>query len=388
MRKSTLLLSLAVIIPKTKGSVKLYRLFLMAMFVMFTVGVASSAQGHDSRWLGDGQISSGPKINHLFSCQQNFNPNAPGAHRTGPWLQGDKYHPHEKLHVNGKVDWPNARINIVTEKGMRIVRANNLPTHPTGEFPIRQSDPAYQYDHNPSSIREQKILMRLPLMPKFAQSPSCVPMGLTAFTLVGGALYNAVDAGGRDAPAYEILDACGGHPERSGQYHYHDYAPCLPNGTDQNGHSSLIAYALDGFGVFGVKDVGGRTVTNKNLDVCHGHEGSVMWNGTVQNIYHYHMNDEYPYSIGCLRGTRAQKANTDNPSSAGGQPNQPQGGSRRAGPRRRGGPLAAIARELNVELNELRRAVGPPPPDINRAARLLKVDPKRLRALFQQNRPR
>ncbi len=50
--------------------------------------------------------------------------------------------------------------------------------------------------------------------------------------------------------------------------------------------------------------------------------------------------------------------------------------------------LLPIARELNVDLNELRRAVGPPPPDINRAARLLKIDPKRLRALFQQNRPR
>ena len=168
---------------------------------MIIVGVSSSAQAHDSRWLGDGRISSGPKTDHLFSCQQNFNPNAPGAHRTGSWLQGDRYHPHEKLHVNGKVDWPNARINIVTEEGMRIVRANNLPTHLTGEFPIRQSDPAYQYDRNPNSIREQKILMHLPLMPKFAQSPSCVPMGLIAFTLVGGAFYNAVDAGGRDAAA-------------------------------------------------------------------------------------------------------------------------------------------------------------------------------------------
>jgi len=369
VRKSTLLLSLAAII-------------------LFVVGVASIAKAHDSRWLGDGRISSGPKTNHLFSCQQNFNPNAPGAHRVGPWLQGDRYHSHEKIHVNGKVNWPNARITVATEKGMRIVRANNLPTHLTGEFPIRKSDPAYQYDRNPGSIREQKILMRLPLMPRFAQAPSCVPMGLVAFTLVGGALFNAVDAGGRDAPAYEILDACGGHPERRGQYHYHDYAPCLPKGTDQNGHSSLIAYALDGFGVYGAKDVGGRIVTNNNLDACHGHEGPVMWDGTIQNIYHYHMNDEYPYSMGCLRGTPFQKVKTDDPSSAGGRSNQGQFGPQHTASGRRGGPLASVARELNLNVNELRRLVGPPPPDIDRAARLLKIDPKRLRALFQQNRPR
>jgi hypothetical protein len=351
--------------------------------------VTSGTQAHDSRWLGDGRISSGPKTDHLFSCKQDFNPNASGAHRTGPWLKGDRYHPHEKIHVNGEVNWPNARINIIAEKGMRIVQANNIPTHSTGEYPIRQSDPAYQYDRNPNSIREQIILMRLPLMPRFAQSPSCVPMGLVAFTLVGGALYNAVDAGGRDAAAYEILDACGGHPQRSGQYHYHDYAPCLPKGLDQNGHSSLIAYALDGFGVYGSKDVGGRAVTNKNLDACHGHEGPVMWNDTAQSIYHYHMNNEYPYTIGCLSGTPSQNVGTNAPSSAGHPFNQPQFGSQRtAPPRRGGGPLAKIARELNISLNDLRRAVGPPPPDIDRAARLLKINPERLRKLFKQNHPR
>jgi hypothetical protein len=150
----------------------------------------------------------------------------------------------------------------------------------------------------------------------------------------------------------------------------------------------LIAYALDGFGVYGAKDVGGRTVTNKNLDACQGHEGPVMWNDTVQNIYHYHMNDEYPYTIGCLRGTPIQKANTGDPPSADGRPNQRQGGPRRTAPRRGSDPLATIARKLNVDINELRRAVGPPPPDIDRAARLFKIDPKRLRELFQQNSPR
>ena len=356
---------------------KRFKLFLTVLIGFFFLKLISNALAHDSRWLGDGRISADPKINHLFSCKKFFNPNAPGAHRTGPWLKGDLFHPHEKIHVNGEVNWPNAEISVSVEKGSRVVSANNLPTHSTGEFPIRRSDPAYNFDRNPNSIREQKILMRLPLLPKFSQSPSCVPMGLIAFTLVGGALYNAIDAGGRDAPAYEILDSCGGHPERKGQYHYHDYAPCLPNETDKNGHSSLIAYALDGFGVYGAKDVGGKIVSNKNLDVCHGHKGPVVWNGNIQNIYHYHMNNEYPYSIGCLRGKLTKYSNTVGQSDSGYRFNK-----------RHGGPLVAIARKLNIDIKELRRAVGPPPPDINRAARLLAIDPALLRELFQQNRPR
>jgi hypothetical protein len=31
--------------------------------------------------------------------------------------------------------------------------------------------------------------------------------------------------------------------------------------------------------------------------------GEVMFNGKKQKMYHYVLNNEYPYSIGCLRGT-------------------------------------------------------------------------------------
>jgi len=27
-----------------------------------------------------------------------------------------------------------------------------------------------------------------------------------------------------------------------------------------------------------------------------------MWDGAMQDIYHYHLNNEYPYSIGCFKG--------------------------------------------------------------------------------------
>ena len=43
-------------------------------------------------------------------------------------------------------------------------------------------------------------------------------------------------------------------------------------------------------------------ITNTQLDKCHGHTASVMWDGKMISIYHYHVNREYPYSVGCFHG--------------------------------------------------------------------------------------
>jgi hypothetical protein len=122
--------------------------------------------------------------------------------------------------------------------------------------------------------------------------------------LTGGVFFNALDAMGRDAVAHEILDGCGGHPERSGQYHYHDQAPCLDDpGRD---HSALIGYAFDGFGIFGRRGEEGRPLRNADLDACHGHTHAIPWDGQVAAMYHYHATYEYPYTLGCYRGTPAR----------------------------------------------------------------------------------
>jgi hypothetical protein len=67
--------------------------------------------------------------------------------------------------------------------------------------------------------------------------------------------------------------------------------------------SPLLGYAVDGFGIYGPRGANGKLVTNAQLDECHGRVGKVMFNGKLQKIYHYVLNNEYPYSIGCLRGT-------------------------------------------------------------------------------------
>jgi hypothetical protein len=270
--------------------------------------ICASAFAHgDSRKVGDGRISDEPRKGYLYSCQQSFNPNAPGADDPGDWIDGNRVYPDLKPTVNGRVKWSNARISIKVAGGDRVVSANNLPTHRTGKFPIQSNDDAYEYDRNPNAIEAQKILLRLPANPAIAKKASCVPMGMIGFTLKGAAIYNALDAAGRDAPAYEIQDKWGGHPQEAGQYHYHDLAAGLPDGFDGHGHSELIGYALDGFGIYGEyeKKTSKKTkeMNYKKLDECHGHVGKVMWDGKRVKMYHYHMTFGYPYSIGCFRGT-------------------------------------------------------------------------------------
>ncbi len=324
--------------------------------------------------LGDGKISTTPQVGYLMSCIQDFRQRA--AHG-GPWIHGDQWDPSEKPVVQGSVDWPAHRLSITIEDDERVISANGLPDHLTGIFPISPSDPAYQYDHNPNSIRSQNILLRLPLNPKLADEPSCVPMGMIGISTDGAAIYNAVDASGGDAAAHEIQDRCNGHPQRSGQYHYHGPSPCMPNEMT----SGLVGYALDGFGIYGMKDpVTGRIMHDSDLDTCHGTTRPVTWDGKLVTMYHYVLTPEYPYTIGCFRGTPVMTSFRSRQSQQtiqnSGENRQPNGGSAGTGREQR---LEHAAQVLGVSPQTLREALGPPPPDLRAAAKKLGVSVQALR---------
>ena len=252
--------------------------------------------------LGDGKISSDPELGSVYSCQTQFG--GAGAFRDGDWIQGNWWDPNGIPVVDGEVLWPNSEISVSVSDDLRLIRANNLPSHPTGIYPIGAQDDAYQYDRNPNSISAQSIVLDLPAVPTIAASPTCLPMGMIGFSLTGVAIFNALDGMGRDAPAHEILDACGGHPERTGQYHYHGLSVCIEDpGAMAERHSELVGFALDGFGIFGPAGEDGVWLTTQNLDACHGHTHSINWNGTGRDIFHYHLTRDYPYTLGCFRGT-------------------------------------------------------------------------------------
>lgn len=251
--------------------------------------------------LGNSHISSEPRVGAIYSCNSRFN--GQGAFRVGDWIREAEavFDLTSKREVDGANLWDDASILIYEDSGQRYIKSNGLPTnHGTGNFPIHFSDDAYSYDRNPYRIAEQSISYVVPTRPTYSEIPYCLNLGAIGIALNGVAIYHGLDAEGRDALAYELHDTCNGHPDRSGEYHYHSGSRCVKD-KETNGHSALFGYALDGFGIFGQRS-GGEYMTNSHLDECHGHTHTIPWDGFLTILYHYHITDEFPYTLGCFRG--------------------------------------------------------------------------------------
>ena len=253
--------------------------------------------------LGDGYVSTSPKVGYVDACQTSFR--SGGAEHAGPWVDetAKTWNVTTKIAVNGAVSWPKAYFKVKDTGGKRVVTFDDLPIdHTTGVFPIASSDPAYQYDRNPNSIGAQKVAWRLALNPTAAAKPSCLGLGAIGVLSDGVYLFNGLDAAGRDAAAHEVQDACAGHPDSSSSYHHHDIPSCIVDKAPK-GAATLVGYALDGYGIYVVKDAQGNLPTNADLDACHGTTSVVDWNGKQTSIYHYVATLEYPYAVGCYHGT-------------------------------------------------------------------------------------
>lgn len=368
-----------------------------SLLAMSLAATSTGVLAHgDKLPLGDGNVSNSPKKGYVMSCQQRFNPNAGGAHREGEWIRNGYWYPDEKPTVDGNVKWSGGGVKVSINGATRKITTSGVPTHTTGVYPIRRSDDAYQYDRNPGRISKRRVSLNLPAEPQVARSASCVPMGMIGVAITGVAIYNALDGRGDDAPAHEIQDKCNGHPQREGQYHYHNKSDCMTEvGRASNGHSGLVGYALDGFGIYGSNGAGGKHMSNANLDACHGHTETVVWDGKVRKMYHYHLTDEYPYTLGCFKGTPVSNGTRQGgglfstSSNRKPQPGQQQGAFGQPPKRQLGGqndPLAIAAAELGIPLATLRAAVGPPPPNFRQAAQKLGISENKLRRAMEKAR--
>jgi YHYH protein len=241
----------------------------------------------------------------VYACQTNLN--GGGAQATGAWINGDgTFDLTKKPIVDGDVHWPNASLDVASKGKYRVITGDGLPLDSTtGTFPVSPSDDAYAFDRNPNTIRAQTLSLRVPKNPVEAAQPSCLSLGMIGMLLTGVPLFDALDAAGRDALAYEIQDHCGGHPERTGSYHYHALSSCVTDTDKGSGHSKLLGYARDGFGIYGPRGEHGEILSSADLDECHGHTHTITWDGKKRKMYHYHATADYPYTVGCYRGAPA-----------------------------------------------------------------------------------
>ncbi|MBI3831483.1 MAG: YHYH protein [Planctomycetes bacterium] len=194
-----------------------------------------------------------------------------------------------------------------TEKFL-VVKAKNLPNHPTAIFP--------GYLGNPNSIQEQDRTYKLPLDPQPDPNAKAMdaknknralnmgPVGLAANGVV---FYNPFDAGMEEA--VDIMDRCCGHPSPDGMYHYHKYPVCVrsPWADEGQEHSPLLGFAFDGFPIYGPyekKDTLAKDDKDNPLNAFNVHKDDARG-------WHYHVTPgKFPYIIGGYYGA-VEASNVD-----------------------------------------------------------------------------
>ncbi|MBL0926735.1 MAG: YHYH protein, partial [Phycisphaerales bacterium] len=154
---------------------------------------------------------------------------------------------------------------------------------------------------------------RIPLRPELADKPVSgrteLRRGAIALAANGVPIFNALNNRGDDALKAGELDEFGGHSGRADDYHYHAAPLHLQKVV---GNARPIAYALDGYPIFGLFEPGAAAGSTRAcplggrdpLDELNGHfapapEGSAPG---AKGLYHYHASLEYPYINGGMRG--------------------------------------------------------------------------------------
>jgi len=258
-----------------------------------------------------------PKKGYLYSCNDK-NPNAPGSREDKiTWINfaESTWDLLQKLWLpETKSGFDPGSYTEGLSDQTREITINNLPVDKKiGAWPMTDYPILTEIDGNPGIPASQNSSFSYSANPQKKPTPTCVSLGAIGVTKNGVVIYNAADARGEDAVAREINDVFGGHPARS-NYHYHFIPDRLDNETISDGHSGIVGYINDGFPIYGYKGEDGIEMSNNDLDLCHGHDHGSLG-------YHYHATIEYPYTVGCYKGTPSSVESTR--MQTGGPPNGP-----------------------------------------------------------------
>ena len=170
------------------------------------------------------------------------------------------------------------------------VESNSIPDHQlmVGITAWQQQVPIPQSYHGNNA-------WRIPLEPVVAKNPLSAKShffrGAIALAANGVPIFNPIKNDGRtDTLLAGELDEFGGHCGRADDYHYHIAPTHLQEivGTDKP-----VAYALDGYAIYGYVEPDGSKV--EGLDSFNGHS-------TPGLGYHYHATKTYPYLNGGFHG--------------------------------------------------------------------------------------
>ncbi len=169
---------------------------------------------------------------------------------------------------------------------------------------------------------------QIPLRPELADKPVSAKQqlfrGAIALAANGVPIFNPIKNDGRtDTLLAGELDEFGGHCGRADDYHYHIAPTHLAKYV---GRGQPVAYALDGFPIYGYFDPAAKPDgpdqdkccplgSHEPLDWMNGHHAAPPPGSPAgtKGLYHYHASVKYPYLNGGMRGVVTVKEDQIDP---------------------------------------------------------------------------
>lgn len=235
------------------------------------------------------------------------------------------------------------KVGVRWDEKFLYVESNGLPSHNVmiGITAWQQQVPLPQ-DYTGDNA------WRIPLVPVPAKDGQPIKdhflRGAIALAANGIPIFNPQNNRGEISAMIGELDQWGGHCGRADDYHYHAAPLHLQKVL---GKEHPIAYALDGYPIYGLTEPDGSELAG--LDAFHGHSTPALG-------YHYHASTKYPYVNGGFHGEVVERDGQVDP--------QPRAkGVRESLPALRGAKItgfestAANHYKLSYEVNGEKRAV-------------------------------
>ena len=269
-----------------------------------------------------------------------------------------------------------------------VISTTDIPNHrrdayyavPNGQVVV-PTGPSAHIVKDPT--RAQSLSFTISTKPTYTSKITNTPLGSIGVMISGSVLFNPYEGDGKtvamsgnfsltntDGTKVWFIDHCNGHPTpMDGTYHYHAGSTCITDQVDtMTGPSHLIGVALDGFPIYGPRDIRGRTVPVNSLNRCNGITSPTP--EFPNGVYHYVLprTTDATSSIRCFHGVVDATQIMHMP---------PMGPMPNMGPMP---DLAAAAAKLGVTQAQLISAFGNErPPNLAKAASNLGVTEEQLR---------
>ncbi len=252
------------------------------------------------------------------------------------------------------------RMEIDERGGFRLIKADGLPNHATGQFP----NPG-----NPNRISQQSYAFRMPLRPSRTGRPVFYRPNNLFGVAINGVVFdpNTAEFWNNDPRSGWMIEALSGavplgmdannaHVQPDGAYHYHGIPVGLVDKLGTRDGLTLVGWAADGFPIYvdgrlkpswrlkTARDAGGPSGKPDgtyardyeyssglgDLDECNGREGATP--EFPQGTYYYVLTVKFPHVPRCFVGTpdasfvKQLGPPPGRPGGPGGRPPPPPGG--------------------------------------------------------------